>query len=138
MKFMTKADKILIIVLIIASISSIYAVPALLSKPLEGKYVVVNLDSKIIYQIPLEEATESTFYEFDFEYGGEAYTGKLEMKDGRVKLHRLSDKISPLSIHTDMGWISESYQMIICLPIKLLVTIEEYKPEGDEFDFIAH
>ena len=138
MKFMTKADKILIIVLLILSISSIYAVPALLSKPLEGKYVVVNLDSKIIYRTQLLESPESEFFEFDFEYGGEAYTGKLEMKDGRVKLHRLSDKISPLSIHTDMGWIKESYQMIICLPIKLLVTIEEYKAEEDEFDFIAH
>lgn len=138
MKLMTKADKILIIVLILASISSIYAVPALLTKPMEGKFVVVNLDGIEIYRIPLEEHTESKYFEFDFEYGGEGYTGRLEMKDGRVKLHRLSDTISPLSIHTDMGWIKESYQMIICLPIKLLVTIEEFKPEADEFDFISH
>jgi len=138
MKFMTKADKILIIVLLIASISSIYAVPALLSKPLEGKYVVVNLDNNVIYRTQLLETPESEFFEFDFEYSGEAYSGKLEMKDGKVKLHRLPDKISPLAIHTEMGWISESYQIILCLPIKLLVTIEEFKAEEDEFDFITH
>lgn len=138
MKLMTKADKILILVLILASISSIYAVPALLTEQLEGKFVVVSLDGAEIYRIPLEEHPESRFFEFDFEYGGEAYTGRLEMKDGRVMLHRLSEEISPLPIHTDMGWIKESYQMIICLPIKLLVTIEDYKQEEQRFDIISH
>ncbi len=138
MKFMTKADKLLIIILILASISSIYAVPALLSKPLEGKYAVVILDNNEIYRTQLLPGDDSEFFEFDFEYSGKAYTGKLEMKDGQVRLHRLPEEISPLAIHTEMGWISESYQFILCLPIRLLVVIEDYKPESNEFDFIAH
>ncbi len=137
MKFMTKADKLLIIILILASISSIYAVPALLSKPMEGKHVVVNLNEREIYRTELQPGNESEFFEFDFEYSGKAYTGKLEMKDGSVKLHRLPEEISPLAIHTEMGWISESYEFILCLPIKLMVVIEDYNSEDSDFDFIA-
>ena len=54
-------------------------------------------------------------------------------------LHRLPEDIVPLSIHKDMGWISESYQMIIALPVKMYVAIEsDTPPEKEMFDIIAY
>ncbi|GAB6086253.1 NusG domain II-containing protein [Alkaliphilus crotonatoxidans] len=137
MKFMTTADKLLILFLVVASIASIFAIPRLLNTEAEGKKIIVNLDGEVIYTFPLVDSEESELIEFDFTYGSQEYTGTLEMKDGRVKLHRLPEGISPLSIHTDMGWISEPYQVIICLPIKLFITIETTTPEEQPFDIIS-
>ncbi|ABR46585.1 conserved hypothetical protein [Alkaliphilus metalliredigens QYMF] len=137
-KMMTKGDKILIFAILALSVASIFAIPRLLTTVEEGKMVVVNLDGTVIHRFPLEESPEAEFLEFPFEVRGQSYTGKIEMKDGRVMLHRLSDDISPLSIHTDMGWISESYQMIVSLPIRLIITIEEEDPPEYDFDIISY
>ncbi|SCY87343.1 NusG domain II-containing protein [Alkaliphilus peptidifermentans] len=136
MKFMTTADKILIGVIIIVSIASMFAIPLLFTQAMEGKNIIVNLNGEVIYRFPLTESEESEFIVFPFEFGGKEYEGTLELKDGRVMLHRLSEEITPLSIHTDMGWISESYHVIIALPIKLFITVEEAEPDH-EFDILS-
>ncbi len=137
MKFMTTADKVLIVFIILLSVASIFAVPRLLTTPMEGKQIVVNIDGKVIHRFPLEETEESVFIDFPFEFGGKEYTGKLEVKDGKVRLLRLPDEILPLSIHADMGWISESYQMIVALPIKMFITVEEADVDHP-FDAISY
>lgn len=137
MKFMTTADKLLILFLVVASIASIFAIPRLLNTEAEGKKIIVNLDGEVIYTFPLVDSEESELIEFDFTYGSQEYTGTLEMKDGRVKLHRLPEGISPLAIHAEMGWISEPYQVIVCLPIKLFITIETSTPQDQPYDIIS-
>lgn len=139
MKVITKGDIALIISIFILSIVSIFMIPKLVTAPTEGKEIVVVLDGKEIHRFPLEESPESEFIEFPFEIRGREYTGKLELKDGYVRLHRLSDEISPLSIHADMGWISEPYQMIVSLPIKMYITIEDVAENQEiPFDIIVH
>lgn len=123
-KIMTKADKILIAFILIASIASIFAIPKLLTDGGSEKQVVVNIDNKEVARFELVDSPESEFKEIPFEVSGKEYTARFEMKDGKVMLHRLPEEILPLSIHKDMGWISESYQMIVALPIKMYVTVE--------------
>lgn len=136
MKFMTRGDKILIAAILVLSIISLFTIPMLLNKPIDGKHIVVNLNSEVIYRFPLTDNEESEFIEFPFKFNDKEYIGKLEVKDGRVRLLRLSEEISPLSIHADMGWISETYQVIISLPVKLFITIEEMEPDH-QFDVIS-
>ncbi|KAB3530899.1 NusG domain II-containing protein [Alkaliphilus serpentinus] len=138
MKFMTTGDKILIGAILIISIISLFTIPLLLNTSADGKHIVLNLDNEVIYRFPLTESSESEFIDFPFNFGGKEYIGKLEIKDGRVRLHRLSEEISPLSIHADMGWISETYQVIVSLPVKLYITIEEDNPQQQEFDAISY
>ncbi|MBM7615132.1 NusG domain II-containing protein [Alkaliphilus hydrothermalis] len=136
MKLMTTADKILILFIIVLSISSIFAIPLLLPEGTGDKEVVVNLDGKAIHRFPLVDSQIPEIIDFDFKFNNKNYTGRLEMKDGQVRLHRLSEEISPLSIHADMGWISEPHQMIVSLPVKMVITIES--AEEAPFDAISY
>lgn len=139
LKVMTRADKMLIVLILIASIASIFAIPRLLTSANAAKQVVVNIAGEEIARFPLIDSEDSQFKEVAFEIGGKEYIAKFEMKNGRVMLHRLPDEIVPLSIHKEMGWISESYQMIVALPIKMYVAIESDKPAEEEpFDIIVY
>ena len=136
MKIFTKADIELIVLVFIMSTTSIFAIPRLLMDESDVKEVVVNLNGEVIHRFPLTKSADSEFIEFPFVYDNVEYTGRLEMKNGAVRLHRLSKNISPLSIHADMGWISHSYQMIVSLPIKLHITVEEVIEH--DYDIIAY
>ena len=131
---MTKGDIALIISIVILSIFSIFMIPRFLTAPPGGKEIVVVLEGEEIHRFPLVESPETQFIEFPFEIRGMEYTGTLELKDGFVRLQRLPENISPLSIHADMGWISESYQMIVSLPIRMYITIEDMT-ENEELPF---
>lgn len=124
-KIMTKADKLLIIFIIIGSIASIFTIPKLLANNSAEKEVIVSVDGIEIARFELVDSPESVFKEIPFEMNGKEYTATFEMKDGSVMLHRLPEEIVPLGIHENMGWISESYQMIVALPAKMYVTVEE-------------
>ncbi|KAB3539700.1 NusG domain II-containing protein [Alkaliphilus pronyensis] len=137
MKLMTTADKILIVSIIIIGIVSMFTIPLLFTEAIEDKIIAVNLDGEVIHRFPLTNSPESEYIVFPFEFEGKVYEGTLELKDGAVMLHRLPEEIVPLSIHTDMGWISESYQVIIALPVRLSISIEASQPD-EELDIISY
>lgn len=124
-KIMTKADKLLIIFIIIGSVASIFTIPKLLTNENTEKEVVVNIDGVEIARFELIDSPEPKFKEIPFEINEKEYTALFEMKDGSIMLHRLPEEVVPLGIHEDMGWISESYQMIVALPAKMYVTVEK-------------
>ncbi len=86
------------------------------------KIIVVEKDGVEIFSHPLDIG-DAKKISFPFEHNGETYEGELEIKEGSVMLHRLPEEIVPLSIHEDMGWISESYEIIVALPIRLVIKI---------------
>lgn len=138
-KLMTRADKILIVFILVGSIASIFAIPRMLTDGNSAKQVVVNVAGQEVGRFPLVDSPESEFKEVPFQVNGKEYMAKFEMKNGKVMLHRLPEEIVPLSIHREMGWISETYQMIVALPVKMYVAIESETPPEDElFDIIVY
>lgn len=139
-KIMTKADKILIIFILVGSIASIFAIPKLLTSADSAKQVVVNVSGEEVARFALVDTPDSQFKEVPFEVNGKEFKAKFEMKNGRVMLHRLPEEVVPLGIHNDMGWISESYQMIVALPVKMYVAIENDapSPEDEMFDIMVY
>ena len=140
-KIMTKADKILIFFILVSSIASIFAIPRLLTSANSEKQVVVNVAGEEIARFALINTPESEFKEVPFKVNEKEYTARFEMKNGKVMLHRLPEDIVPLSIHKDMGWISESYQMIVALPVKMYVVVESDTPsenEDSDIDIIVY
>ncbi len=127
-KIMTKADKILIFLILIGSIASIFAIPRLLTSANSAKQVVVNVAGEEIARFALTNTSESEFKDVPFRINEREYTARFEMKNGKVMLHRLPEDIVPLGIHRDMGWISEPYQMIVALPVKMYVAVESNVP----------
>ena len=139
-KIMKPGDYILILMVVLLSIGAFLTIPRLLTQPEGEKTIVVNMDGEEIHRFPMENRGEPYYIDFPFTFGGEEYTGRLEVNDGAVRLHRLPEEIVPLPIHSDMGWISESYQMIISLPIRMYISLEvdedpEDHPEIDVFAY---
>lgn len=125
-------DVVLIILVSLISLGALFAIPLLLGEEAgNGKIIVVSMDGQEIHRIPMPEAEELTLVDFPLQVGGQEYTATLEVLEGAVRLQRLPEDISPLSIHADMGWIREPYQMIVSLPIRLYITVEyAVEPEG--------
>ena len=140
-KIITKADKILIFFILISSIAGIFAIPKLLTSVNSAKQVVINVAGEEIARFALINTPESEFKEIPFKVNEKEYMARFEMKNGKVMLHRLPEDIVPLSIHRDMGWISESYQMIVALPVKMYVAVEsDTSPEdgASDIDIIVY
>lgn len=133
-KILTVADKVAIISIVLCSLILIILTPHLVASSQGNKDVVVTLENQEIYRYSLLSNQQLKRFKFSFEVEGESYQGVLKMKNGRVKLERLSQDISPLPIHAEMGWISKPHQMIVCLPVKLTVTIESDAVQNNNID----
>ncbi|MFO7819172.1 MAG: NusG domain II-containing protein [Halanaerobacter sp.] len=131
---LTTADKAVIIFILLFSILLIIVTPHLAARGEGEKDIVVTLADREIYRRRLRDSSQLKRVKFDFDYQGTTYQGVLRIKNNRVKMERLNEDISPLAIHAEMGWISEPHQMIVCLPIQLIVTIESNNSKQEEID----
>lgn len=116
---MTIGDKMLIVLTIILSISSVFYIKATAISSLE-KDVVVRYDGVEVAKLSLN--IDKQLMEYDFQFGENL--GTLEILDGSVRMLPMSKDICPESICSDTGWIKDSYETIVCLPNRLIVTIE--------------
>ena len=109
---MNKDDaKLIIVVLIIVGVILIGF--KLLNKKGDKKALVYYEDS-IVLQIDLN---------IDKEYQIDGYNGKVNIvvKDGKIKV---DSENSPLHLCSNQGYISASYETIVCLPNKVTIKIE--------------
>ena len=83
--------------------------------PKKGNAAIVYYDNKEILKINLK---------IDNTYTVEGYNGDvtLEVSNGKIKV---SDEISPKHLCSRQGYISNSYESIICLPNKIVVKIDD-------------
>ncbi len=126
-------------VIVISFFIMISFLPALIfygstEKIVGAKEIVIEKDGKEIYRESMKEEEEYQV-SFPFSHGGKDYEGNLEIRDGAVRLKRLPEEIVPLSIHEDMGWIRDTHEIIVALPIKMVVTVEN--EEKSEVDIIV-
>ena len=138
---MKPGDFVLIVLVALLSLGALFAIPLLLGETSgDGKVIVVNMDGQEIHRFPMPESTEMETIDFLLLVEGREYTGTLEILDGAVRLRRLPEEISPLSIHADMGWIREPYQMIVSLPIRLSINLEYVDDDRDlpEIDTLVY
>lgn len=121
-------DKIIIILLILLTLASSGYVLA--SNPNTGNVnIVVKVDNKVAKKISLNKSSESEIYEFNFNEN----KGYIEVKDGKVRMLEMDKSICPNAICSDTGWINKTYQMIVCLPNNIVVTLEGNVKEEVDF-----
>lgn len=136
LKCLTRGDKILIVLILILN-SIPLLIPMIRAESGEtDKTIMIRVDGELIEQIPLARDSESQWIDFNFSFDNKEYHGKLEAKDGRVRLMRLPKEITPKAIHADMGWISKENQMIVALPVRLVITVEGEKDQ--EVDILSY
>jgi len=111
---MNKSDlKLMFIILILGFI---LIMGLILTEKKENKKAIVYFEDKEILVIDLEINQEKT-YEVD------GYNGKVKIiaSNGKVKV---DSENSPLNLCSKQGYISKSYETIVCLPNKITIKID--------------
>lgn len=116
---MTRKDMILIASVLIIGISGMLAMRAMNSEN-SDKTAVVYIDNQEVKRIPIGEVENEKA--ISFEFGGNI--GYLDIKEGAVRMKEMDLELCPEKICSDTGWISESYETIVCLPNRIAVNID--------------
>ena len=117
---MNKNDvKLIIITLIVASI---FLVIFKLTETKKDLKALVYYENKVVLTIDLNKEEQ--------EYNVKGYNGNIKILagNGRVKV---DEEKSPLHLCSKQGYISKSYESIICLPNKIVIKIEQDKSDID-------
>ena len=111
-----KSDKKTVLrdIILIASLLIAGLVLLLVMRPSSenGSTAVVQVDGVIVARFPLSEDGVHVLTDG---------LNTIEIKDGKV---RMMEAKCPNLQCVHQGWISRSYQSIVCLPNKVIVTIE--------------
>ena len=126
---MKKLERIIVIVIVLLSLLAI-GIPMLAKSNHQNSYIVINVDNKVVKKIPMNNSNESKRYDYNFKNN----IGYIEVKNGRVRMVEMSKELCPNNICSDTGWIDKTYQSIVCLPNRIIVTIDGGK--SDEIDVI--
>lgn len=95
---MKKADKIIIIAIIILS-ASIALIIRGTDMNIEKSTIVIRVNNNVIEKIPLNDFNESKIYKFNFEQN----VGYIETKNQKVRMLEMDKKICPQEICSDTG-----------------------------------
>jgi hypothetical protein len=89
-------------------------------KETNKRYVVIKVEREIVKRIEIDDRTQGT-YKFDFN----SNEGEIEVKNGAVRMKKMSKAICPREICSKTGWIEKNYETIVCMPNKIIVSIEK-------------
>jgi len=125
LKSFTKWDKIILGSLLFICVISTFYVYAMNNTSNNNEKVIIQVQGQIIKKIPLNKYEKSKIYKFVFN----GNNGYVEIKNGAVRMLEMDRKICPKKICSLTGWVSKKYQVIVCLPNKIIVSIESAKDE---------
>lgn len=120
---MNKSDIKLTLGIVIFCISCIILL--IIFREKGSKKAIVYYENEAILSIDLNS-------NLDTSYTVEGFNGAVEIitKDGKVKV---KSENSPKHLCSKQGWISQSYETIICLPNKIIIKIES----DDDYDAVV-
>lgn len=96
----------------------------------DDRYITLVVDDQVhtyVYDIHQEDTIE-------FKFGD--HTGYMIYEKGRVRIERMTLEECPNQICSRTGWIEKKNQSIVCMPNKIMVTIEGR--EEVEMDIISY
>ncbi|MBE9536236.1 MAG: NusG domain II-containing protein [Proteobacteria bacterium] len=127
----TPADKVLIVILLLLGMSSYFIIRQLFP-PLEAMTAVVEVQGREMMRLSLSTEIPDRQVPLKLE-GGEAM---LDVAAGRVRVLPMPDHLCSKHICSKTGWIGKPWQVIVCLPNKIIVRVVGQKETGD-IDLIA-
>jgi len=128
---MKKGDVIVISLVMILSIVSI-AFISLTKSSLDTKIISIKIDGEIVKKVKANKETTG-IYDFSFKDN----VGKIQIMDGKVRMLRMEKDICPQQICSDTGWIQYKHEVIVCLPNKIVVSIQDTREKDNEIDEIS-
>lgn len=124
-------DIIVICISLLIGFSSLLVVNPL-SKKAGIKYVVLTVDNKVEKRIVLDKNINK---EYKFKVADTV--GVFKIANNKVRMLRMKKKICNNQICSQTGWIDAPDELIVCLPNKIVLTIEGKKmpPKADTLSF---
>lgn len=121
-------DKILIIMIIIASLLMLF-VPFYFARQgdSDNLYLIIESSGEEIKRFPLADTFSDPVI---IEVEGPIGTHKIEAYQGRVRVKEAPED-DPLKICEKTGWIDQQGPVIICVPNKISIWIESSDAEVD-------
>ena len=125
---LTFYDKFFIVLILLCSLAG-FVLNFTLEAAGEQKYITVYVDNEFVMEISFNEVTEE---KISFPFGeNNEHVAVLEIKQGRVRLLPIEDRsLCPRGICAHTGWISRSYESIVCVPNRIIISFRDKKPDG--------
>lgn len=123
---MKKGDYILIVLLFLASIGSFFFM-CIQPSPAQ-KTAIVKVDGKVIKEIPFLKENVGKRFVIESKYGRNV----IEMEMDRV---HVIEADCPDKLDVKQGYIEREGEMIVCLPNRMTIEIQE---EKDDLDAVVH
>jgi len=97
-----------------------------------SKTIVLRIDQEVIQKIAMDESIDKT-YTFEFNNN----IGRFKVENNKVRMLQMSRDICKNQICSQMGWIDEPNELIVCLPNRIVLSIEgkNLENEVDAFSF---
>jgi len=127
----TPADKVLVVILLLLGLSSYFIIRQLFP-PLEAMTAVVEVQGREMMRLSLSTEIPDRQVPLKLE-GGEAI---LDVAAGMVRILPMPDHLCSKHICSKTGWIGKPWQVIVCLPNKIIVRVVGQKETGD-IDLVA-
>ncbi len=99
-----------------------------LGAELQQKYITVHVDNKLVMEFSINDGTEQ-LVSFPFGDNGE-HIATMEISGGKVRMLPLEEGLCPRGICSHIGWISRSYQSIVCVPNRIVIAFSDKKAPG--------
>lgn len=119
-KVVTRADWILVVVLILLSLVSLFVFFRRGHND-SGLYLSVQVDGKEIDQLDFSSAMEGMSKTYTTEYG----VNTVEFHDGKA---HIIEADCPDKLCMRQGWVEREGQMLVCLPHHFMVEVRSRKP----------
>lgn len=123
---MTPADRALVIILLVLSLLS-YSIIRSLFPADTPKTAVIEINGEEVKRFSLDRQIPSRRVPLPIARGEAVF----ELSEGRIRILPMPDKICSKHICSKKGWIDKPWDMIVCMPNKIVVRIIGEKEMGD-------
>jgi len=120
---MTLGDGVLIVLVILISLIPVHFKPTA-RDPRQLAVAVIKVNGQTVSTVAMNRPG---YFEFPFEQG----TGQVEILNGAIRMLEMDSKICPQAICSDKSWIKTSADVIVCLPNRIVVTLESAEADHD-------
>ncbi|HOA36558.1 MAG TPA: NusG domain II-containing protein [Bacillota bacterium] len=129
------ADYIIIAVLILAGCAGLW-LNLQQSGASPQKYLTIYVDNELVAELSF---APDDHFSYSFPYARGRHSAVLEIEGGRARLLPLPEELCPKGICSHTGWISRSYESIVCLPNRIMIVFSHTPPEeGGNIDGITY
>lgn len=89
----------------------------------EQKYALIYVQNQQVAELSLSMGDQ---YKHNIQFGkNNEHSAVIEVKNGQIRMLPLDDELCPKAICSHTGWITYSYESIVCLPNQIMIVFSE-------------